>query len=278
MVGGLEHVIAHLAERKANIEAGLGDVFEERGRERAVASVAIVRNRAGLGGESDQRIGDGRADPGKAHRNAPGHARIIRHGMKRVLPAGVEDDQAQLFDVAGRDQNPVERDRLVVHVEHARQFRVDRNEVIGAADFQPVSGIINDGDVGVGGAIDKFPNRPLEFNDAQIVAAIDGVEPGFGQQVRDRIGVVDGIGEDARVLIFAIADDQRDPAIGERRALRRKRDPKRKSKTERESGKDAHRPTPPFPIEPIGRTSEKDILMMSCNRQFTSRATRSPLA
>ena len=210
-------------------------------------SVAVVGDGAGLGRKSDQRVGDSRADPGEAHRDAPGHARIVRRGMKRILPACIQNDQAQLFDMARRDENPVQRHRLVVHVEHARQFGVDGNEVVYAPDFQPMSGIVDDRDVGVGRPIDEFPNRPLELDDAQIAAAIDGVEPGFGQEVGDRVGVVGRIGKDAGILVFAVADDQRDPPFSERGALRRQGDPKRKRKTDREPAKDAHRPTSPFP-------------------------------
>ena len=278
MVGRAQHVIAHLAEREPDIEARLGDVFEERGRERAIASVAVIGDGARLGREGDQRVSDSRADPGEAHRDAPGHVRVVRRGMKRILPACVQNDQAQLFDMARCDENPVQRHRLVLHVEHACQFGVDRDEVVYAPDFQSMSGIIDDRDIGAGRPVDKFPNRPLELHDAQIPAAIDGIESGFGEQVRDRVGVVGRIGKNARVLITAVANDQSDPPISERRALRREGDPKRKRETERQPGKDAHRPTSPFPTEPLVGTSEKDILMMSCRRQFTSLATRKPLA
>ena len=83
--------------------------------------------------------------------------------------------------MARRHENPVQRHRLVVHVEHARQFGVDGNEVVNAPEFQPMSGIVDDRDVGVGGPIDKFPNRPLELDDAQIEPQVDEVEPGFLQ-------------------------------------------------------------------------------------------------
>src|SRR5580704_7895381 len=99
MVGRTQHVIAYLAERKADIEARLGDVFEKRSRERAVASVAVIGDGAGLGREGDQRVRDSRADAGETHRDAPCYARIIRRGMKRILPACIENDQAQLFDM-----------------------------------------------------------------------------------------------------------------------------------------------------------------------------------
>ena len=71
MVGRAQHVIAHLAERKADIEARLGDVFEERSRERTVASVAVIGDGAGLGRERDQRVRDGRGRRRRAPSRRP---------------------------------------------------------------------------------------------------------------------------------------------------------------------------------------------------------------
>ena len=170
--------------------------------------------------------------------------------MKRIFPAGVENDQAQLFDMARGDENPVQRHRLIVYVERAGQFRVDRDEVVHAAVFQTMSGIVDDGDVGVRRPIDEFTNGPLELDDAQIEPQIDNVESRFLQQGADRDGVVDRIRQDARVLVFAVADDERDPPLGQGRRLRRQGEPERKREKDQTPDEDAHRPTPPSPVEP----------------------------
>ena len=193
MIGRVQHVVAHLAERKPDIEARLRDIFEERGGERAVRSVAVIGDGAGLGRKSDQRVGDALVDSCKPHRHAPRHARVVGRGMKRIFPAGVENDQAELFDMARGHENPVQRHRLIVYVERAGQFRIDWDEVVRAAVFQTMSGIVDDGDVGVRRPVDEFTNGPLELDDAEIEAQIDNVESRFLQQGADRVGVVDRI-------------------------------------------------------------------------------------
>jgi hypothetical protein len=65
VVGRLQDVIAHKAERFAKIEAGLGQVTNQCCRERAVPAVAIGRNRTGLGGEGDHRVWCRRLDLGQ---------------------------------------------------------------------------------------------------------------------------------------------------------------------------------------------------------------------
>ena len=119
VAGAFQHVVAYPAEREAQIEPRLGDVFDQRGGERTVVAVAVARHRAGLGGEGDQRVGHRRFDlrepsPDRAAGDAPLH----RLG-KGIVTAGVEDHQLQPLGALERLEHAVERDGLVLDVEVA---------------------------------------------------------------------------------------------------------------------------------------------------------------
>ena len=67
---------------------------------------------------------------------------------KRIVATGVEQDQPQPLDRLQRPDDAVERHRFVVHVVVAAELRVDRHQIVRAADLDAVTGVVDDRDVG----------------------------------------------------------------------------------------------------------------------------------
>ena len=196
-------------------------MFRQRRRERAVLAVAVGRGRAGLGRIGDQRVRAGRLDLGEA---LPDRARGHRplHGLgKRIVAAGVEDDQPQLLGGLDRDQHAVQRERLVIDVGVAFQLGIDRDQIIGAVHLDAVAGVIDHGDIGIAGAVGEIAQRAPRLGRRQIVAGIDDIEAGILQRRGDRGAVIDRIGQRRDVLIGGIADHQRHALLGPGRLAHR---------------------------------------------------------
>ena len=109
---------------------------------------------------------------------------------------------------------PLEQDRLVGRIAVAGEPRIDRNEIVGAADFEAVAGIIDDGDVGLVGRRLELADRALEFEIADIELDLDGIEAGIPEHLRDGVGVPRRIGQLRHGLVGRIADHQRHPLLG----------------------------------------------------------------
>ena len=116
---------------------------------------------------------------------------------------------------------PVERQRLVLDVVGVGELGVDRDQIVDARGLDAVAGIIDHRDVGVARQGGEIAHGALHLHDAEIVALVDHVEFRALQQRRDRVGVVERVGEQAGVLVFGVADDQRDAARREGFARRR---------------------------------------------------------
>src|SRR5436305_66429 len=74
-----------------------------------------------------------------------GHAVASHRPGERIIPAGIENDDAQFLRAVGRRDQPVERDRLILGVTIAGEVRVDRNQIVGAANLDAMAGIVDDG-------------------------------------------------------------------------------------------------------------------------------------
>ena len=80
-----------------------------------------------------------------------------------------------------------------------------------------MAGVVNDGDIGIAGAVGEITQRAAGLGRAQIMPGIHHVEAGPFQGRRDGGAVVHGVGELRHVLIGGIADHQRDALLGKGR-------------------------------------------------------------
>ena len=93
------------------------------------------------------------------------------------------------------DDQPLQRDRLVVGIAVAGEPRIGRDQIIDAADLEAVAGVIDDGDVGLVGRGLESADRALEFEVADVELRLDGVEAGFLEHLRrPTIASRDGLG------------------------------------------------------------------------------------
>ncbi len=102
-------------------------MLRQRNRERAVFCIAVHRGRAGLGGIGDQRIRAGRLDLGEPASDRAQRDRLLHVLGKRIVAAGIENHQPKLFCRFGRNQNAIERQRLVIDIGVALELGIDRD-------------------------------------------------------------------------------------------------------------------------------------------------------
>ena len=158
-------------------------------------------------------VGSILARPRPIARDSQGPLHILG---KRIVSAGVEDHQPKLLGGFDRHQHAVQRKRLVVDVGVALQFRVHRDQVIGAVHLHAVAGVVDHGDVGVARA-----RRQSRATRAASPAAgrswreIDDVEAGLLEGCRDHGAVIDRVRKRRHVLIGGIGEHQRHALFGE---------------------------------------------------------------
>ena len=201
----------------------------QRCRERAVLAVAIGRGEPGLGRIGDQHVRAARLDLGEA---LPDRARGNRalHGLgKRIVPAGIENDEPQFLGRLDRDQHAIQRQGLVVNVGVAFQFCIDRNQIVRAVHLDAVAGVIDDGDVGVPGTVGEVAQRAPGFGRGQIAAGIDDIEAGLLQRRGDLGAVVNRIGKLRDIPVGGIAQHQGDALLGKRRLAHQPAAPRRQA-------------------------------------------------
>ncbi len=107
-------------------------------------------------------------------------------------------------------QQAVERQGLVLDVVGGRELGVDGDQVVDAGRLEPVAGIIDDRNVRVARRRRKIADSALHLDDAEIDPLVDDIEPRALQQRRYGVRIVERIGEHARVLVFGVADNERD--------------------------------------------------------------------
>jgi hypothetical protein len=181
-----------------------------------VLAVAIVGGGARLRRIGDQGVGAGRLDLAETGDNgAIGRLALALHDADEgIVAAGIEDDQAQALGAVRRRHQPLQRNRFVIGVAVAGEPRIDRNEIIDAADFEAVAGIIDHGDVGLVGCSFEFADRTLEFEIADIDLDVDGIEAGIPEHLGDRACVPRGDRKLGNGLVARIADHQRHALLG----------------------------------------------------------------
>ena len=192
-------------------------MLRQRHRKGAVGAVAVLRREAGLGRIGDQRVGAVRLDLGQAAADAARDDRALHGLAERIVTAGVEDHQAKLLGRLDRDQDAVERQRLVVDVGVALELGVDRDQIVRAFDLDAVAGIVDHGDVGIARPVGEIAQHAPRLQRRQIMPGIDDVEAGVLQRPGHHRTVIDGVRERRRILIRR---SWQGPA---RRAFRRKR-------------------------------------------------------
>src|SRR6202012_2239012 len=109
--------------------------------------------------------------------------------------------QAQTPDRLQRPDDAVERHRFVVDVVVAAELRVDRYEIVDAAYFDAVPGIIDHRHIRILRGDQKFPHHALEFDDPEIVAGNHYFEADRLEQVGDCGGIVDRVAQRGRIAV-----------------------------------------------------------------------------
>ena len=251
VAGAFQDVIAHESEGPADVEPRRRQVLRQRYGEGAVLAIAVLRGRAGLGGIGDQRIRARWLDLGKAAADRARRQRVLHVAREWIVAAGVEDHQAKLLGRLDRDQDAVQRKRLVVDVGVALELGVHRNQVVGAVDLHAMAGIIDHRDVGIARAVFEIAQHAPRVERRQIVAGDDDVEAGALERRRHHGSIIDRIRQRRHVLIGRIAEDQRHALVGQsgfgHQEQRRGQDQSMQDKSAQfeQSGPD-HRDTPNF--------------------------------
>ena len=192
-------------------------MVRQRRRKRAVLAVTIGRGGSGLGRIGDQDVRAGRLDLGEALPDRP-RSHCPLHGPgKRIVAAGVENNQPQLLGRLDRDQDAVEREAFVVDVGVAFQPRIDGDQVVAAVHLDAVAGVIDHRDIGIARTIGEIAQRATGLGRRQVAAGIDDVEAGVLQRSRDFGAVVNRIGQRCDILVVGIAQHQRHALFGKRR-------------------------------------------------------------
>src|SRR5262249_12394862 len=132
----------HQTKEQRDIEAGRVEALDQGGHEWTVAALAIESDLPVLRGVGDQNpalwLDLGQSATDRARGNGTFHARD-----KGVVPAGIEDDEPQLFGALNRGQHTVQRYSFILHVLINLELRIDRNKIIDASHLNAVTGEID---------------------------------------------------------------------------------------------------------------------------------------
>ena len=207
VVGDLEHVVAHEAERLAHIEARRRDMMHQRGGERAVLAVAVGGGGAGLGRIRDQRVRRRRLDLGETAADRA-HADLLHGLAEGVVAACIQNHQPQLLGGFDRNQHTIERDGFVINIGVAPKRSVDRDQIVGALDLDAMTGIVDHGHVGIARLVAEVPQRAAHLGFGQIVTSIDHIEPGLLHDLGEGRRVIVRIGQLRNVPVLRVADDE----------------------------------------------------------------------
>ena len=219
LVGLVVDLGADLGHRLLDLEAGLGDIGDQRAGERTIgAGLAVERSLAGAGGERDQRtlaglhLGQAACDADRPRR--PGRADFRREG---IVAAGIEEHQLHLGIRHGLLEREVDIDRraeLDVHL--GFQVGVDRQQIIGAVHRDAVAGIKEQRHIGAFALLAEL-EQLRRHGVAAEVGALDHVEADVSQHPRHRPGVDRRVRKLRDVLVGGVADHEGDAPVGVRR-------------------------------------------------------------
>src|SRR5262249_47713473 len=127
----------------------------------------------------------------------------------------------------------------------AREARVDRNQVVGAADLDAMAGIVDHCDVSFARGVLELPDAALEIKIADIDQRIDAFKTGVLEHFGDRRGVARRVRQRVDGLIVRIADHQRHALLGES-SIRDEAKQKRCENRNDDAGKTLRHPTRPW--------------------------------
>ena len=232
LVGLFVDLGADLGHRLLDLDAGGGDVGQQRPGERAVgAFLAVQRGLSGAGRKRDQGAFTG-FHFGQAALNrhaAGGRIRLDLRG-EGIVAASVQEHQLDLGVAHGLVEREIDVDggaELDVHFRF--DVGIDRQQIIGAADGDAVASVEEQRDVGALCLLAEF-EQPLRHLVARQVGALDDIEADVAQCAGHRFGVDRRIGKGRHILVGAVADDKGDATVGlggaggERHANQRKDD------------------------------------------------------
>lgn len=118
--GAFQHVIPDATKGKPEIQSRFSDVFNESRRERTVLSVSVVRHRAGLCSESDQRVRHCRFDFRESASDRTAGDASLHRLREGIVAASVQDDQLEPLDRVECLEHAIERNSLVLDIEVAQ--------------------------------------------------------------------------------------------------------------------------------------------------------------
>ena len=216
----ITHDVFHAAGDLMKSQGRYYGAADEGGGERAQGARPVERHLARLGREGHEGAGRGR-DAGKAGarpfaggRSGAGERRDLPD--ERVVAAGVQEDELLLRVLTHEGEERVERHRLQRQFGEAADVGRGRDQVVLAADLDAVPGIVEQGDVGADHRLDEALEGLLHADLVEVGAEHDlEVEP--AQRLGDGARVLGRVRERRRVGVGAVADDERDAPLGERR-------------------------------------------------------------
>ena len=138
-----------------------------------VLAVAVKGRQAGLGGERDQRIRRFGFDPGKATADRARSDRSFHRVRKRIVAAGIDDYEPQMPRRLDCQQDAVKRICLVIDVRIALERGIRRDQVIRPVYLDAVTGVVDDGDVGVACLIGEIAQRAAHFRGWKVGFDVD---------------------------------------------------------------------------------------------------------
>ncbi len=216
LVGLFIDLGANLGHRLLDLDAGGGDVGDQGARERAVGAFLTVEcGLARAGGERDQGAFAGfHFGQACAYRHAAGRGIRLDLRRERIVAAGIEEHQLDLGVAHGLVEREVDVDggaELDVHFRF--DVGVNRQQIVGAADGDAVTGIKEDGDVG---ALRLLAEVQQLFRHlvAGEVGAFDDLEADIAQHAGHRLGVDRRVRKLGDVLVGAVADHESDAPFG----------------------------------------------------------------
>jgi len=196
--------VANPLEHRFDREVWLLDVLQERLGIEAIAASAVAGKLAGGRCEGHERPARGVDRRQAARRPAP-------FAIERIIPAGIEDDDAGARGAILRlhaTNHRIEGQRAGFDVRLVIGFGVFGYQIVHPVYLDAVAGEEENGDrTAVIGSFLERLQRLLHFLEG-CVGQLDHVEAAIGQDRGDVIGVVGGVLELAPMVVVGVPDDE----------------------------------------------------------------------
>ena len=209
--GFLQHQDAHIFEHLFDRLAGDQHLCGQRHGERAVSAQAVQRHGPGSGGERQKRAG------GRVHFGQTIVVQV-RNLHKRIVPAGIQDHD--IGPVAGRKhlaQHGIRFDPYQTQVGGIAQCGINGQQIVAPETLNPMSGIIKQSRrIRPAVAQGRTKGRNGGAHVVQIAVRHQSHRKAdIGQGLRHQCCIIDRVGQGRDDGIIAVADDQRDPRLGQ---------------------------------------------------------------